>query len=260
MTAICNKIRTAIIDDDEEFSFSLKEHLSFFPEIEIVGCASKYKQARNILLNERLDLIFLDIEMPGKNGFELLHEIRQTGKDDFSVIFHTAYDKYVIQALREYAFDYILKPVKPEELKNAIDRFKQQRKAPCNPIVTSVTRNLSEITSLPTTTGIRFIDKNSILLFQWSSGIGSDKKSWNTVLTDRSEIKLCTSTSAKDILDFIGEGVFIQINPSLILNINFLAAIEFSSRTCQLFPPFSDIILIASRSNMTEIREKFDVL
>lgn len=253
------KIKTAIIDDDEGFLFSLKEHLSFFPEVELKGLASKYKQARKVLENEDLDLVFLDVEMPVRNGFELLQETRLAGNTNFKVVFYTAYDKYLIHALRENAFDYILKPVKHDELTAIIERFKSQNNDQQKLALPVFALGLAEIISLPTATGIRFLDKNSILFFECSSESIFDKKSWKAVLTDRSQIKLRTSTSAKDILEFM-DSKFMRINPSCIVNISFLSAIEFSTRTCQLLPPFNDITIIASRSNMSEIREKFDVL
>jgi two-component system LytT family response regulator len=259
MKIMTEKINAAIIDDDEGFLFSLKDHLSFFPEIELKGFATKYKQARKVLEDNQLDLVFLDVEMPVKNGFELLQEIRSCGNANFKVVFYTAYDKYLIHALRENAFDYILKPVKHDELTTVIERFKSQNKAPQKLAVPAFAFGLSEIISLPTATGIRFLDKNSILSFECSSDSIFDKKSWKATLTDRTQIKLRTSTSAKDILEFMG-AKFMRINPSCIVNISFLAAIEFSTRTCQLLPPFNDITIIASRSNMSEIRDKFDVL
>jgi len=260
MTATCNSIKTAIIDDDEEFLFSLKEHLSFYPEIELLGCATKYKQAKSIMQNELLELLFLDVEMPVKNGFELLEEVRKAQTVNFNVVFYTAYDKYVIQALRDSAFDYILKPVKPEELKNAIERHKQDRKSTVKQGLLPEKQTFSDIISMPTPTGIRFMDKDAILLFQCSSENVFDKKYWSAMLTDRYQIRLRAGTCAKDILDFVDSKKFIRVSQSVIVNVNYLAAIEFKTRECLLVPPFNDISIIASRSNLSEIREKFDLL
>ena len=259
MTKFPEKIKTVIIDDDKEFIISLGKSLKLFPEIEITGFASKYRQARNILHNEHFDLLFLDIEMPGKNGFELLEECRNAGKNGFGVIFHTAYDKYVIQALRESAIDYILKPVKPDELRNAIDRFKKKHKPAAQQVQLSKSTP-ADIIALPTSTGMRFTDKNSIIMFNWNCGGTFEKKCWTVLLTDRSEIKLKSGTSATDILGNMGHSAFIRISPSVILNLGYLAAIEYSTRECQLLPPFNDIRITISRSNLAEIRDKFDLL
>lgn len=261
MTASCNKINTVIVDDDEEFIFSLKEHLSFYPEIEIQGCATKYKQAKCLIKNDKIDLVFLNIEMPVKNGFEILHEARSSGNASFSVIFYTVNDKYVIQALRESALDYLLKPIEAKELKNAIERFKEQRNSlRKNPTFTTGKNRVNEIISLPAPIGIKFLDKNNILLFQCTSKNIYEKKCWIAMLIDRSQIKLRTGTSAQDIIGFVGTTKFVRINQSFIVNVNYLSDIEYKTRECHLLPPFNDITIIASRANMSEIREKFDRL
>lgn len=255
-----NKIRAAIIDDDEEFVFSLKEHLGFFPEIELQGCATKYNQAKNLLLKENLDLVFMDIEMPVKSGFELLEEARKNRNQMFSIVFYTAFDKYLIQALRESAFDYILKPVKPEELKNVIDRFKIRRKIEQPVNFAPISQGITEIISLPTPIGLRFMDKNNIILLQCTKEHIHDKPVWKAILTDLSEVKLRTGTTAKEILELMGKRKFIQINQSAILNLNYLGYIEFKTRDCQLIPPFNGIRLIVSRTHLYDLRNKYDTL
>jgi len=255
-----DKIQTAIIDDDEEFVFALKEHLGFFPEIQLQGCASKYNQSKTLLLKENLELVFMDIEMPVKSGFELLDEVRKLRKVMFSVVFYTAYDKYMIQGLRESAFDYMLKPVKPEDLKQVIDRYKQKRKSDQPVNFAPASQGITEIISLPTPIGLRFMDKNNIVLLQCIKEQTNDKPVWKAILTDMGEVKLRTGTTAKDILDLMGKTKFIQINQSAILNLNYLGSIEFKTRECQLIPPFNGIKQVASRSHLYELRNKYDTL
>jgi len=260
MPTFNQKINTAIIDDEEEYLFDLKEHLTLFPEIEMVGFTTKYKQAKSILQNNQLDLVFMDIEMPVKNGFELLNELRAAGPVNFSVIFYTAYDKYVIQALREKALDYLLKPLRTNELKNAIERFKTHILSPKKTLLAGKKPTIGEIISLPAPTGIRFMGKDNILLFQCTSDGILDKKYWTALLADRNQIKLRNGITAKDILDFVGTAEFVRVNPTHIVNVNYLSTIEFKTRECQLLAPFNDINIVASRSNMTEIRDKFDLM
>ena len=255
-----DKIQTAIIDDDEEFVFALKEHLGFFPEIHLQGVATKYNQAKNLLLKENLDLVFMDIELPVKSGFELLEEVRKTRKQMFSVVFYTAFDKYLIQGLRESALDYILKPVKPEDLKNVIDRYKSRRKTEQPSNSAAVYQGVAEIISLPTPIGLRFMDKNNIILLQCTREQAHDKPGWKALLTDLSEVKLRTGTNAKELLELMGKRKFIQVNQSAILNLNYLGSIEFKTRECQLIPPFNGIRLIASRTHLYELRNKYDTL
>ena len=258
---ICEMIKTVIIDDNKVYLDSLKEHLSFFPEIELQGFATQYSKAINLLTKTTPDLVFLDIEMPGKNGFELLAEARKTQKSNFSVIFYTAFDKYLLSALRESAFDYILKPINPQELRSSIERYKLAKgkisntlHPACNPLLS----HFNDIISLPTNTGLKFMSKNAIILFQCLKESLHDKPCWKALLTDNSQVKLRIGTTAKEILDFMGDDEFAQINQSTIININYLGLVEYKTRQCMLVPPFKNIHLIASRTQLSEIKEKFD--
>lgn len=255
-----DKIITAIIDDDEEFVFSLKEHLGFFQEIELLGTASKYTQAKNLLLKDNLDLVFMEIEMPVKSGFELIEEVRKSKEQPFSVIFCTSSDKYVVQALRESALDYLLKPIKPEEIKSAIRRFISNRKSEGQSNFAYVFHGASEIISLPTPTGLRFIEKNHLTLFQCTREQLSEKPTWKAMLTDFSEVKLRNGITAKELMILMGKRNFIQVNQSAILNLNFLASIEFKTRECLLIPPFSGIKVTASRTHLYDLRSQYDTL
>ncbi|MBP7555151.1 MAG: response regulator transcription factor [Chitinophagaceae bacterium] len=112
---------TAIIVDDEisnieNLTILLKKYC---PAISVAGTASNAEQALLLIREIKPALLFLDIQMPGKNGFDLLKEI---STPDFEVIFVTAYDQYAIQAIKFSAIDYLLKPVNINELVNAVDR------------------------------------------------------------------------------------------------------------------------------------------
>ncbi len=256
------KIKTVIVDDDENYLCALKEQLEYFPEIELLGCAKQYHLARRLLLTRQPDLVFMDIEMPFKNGFELIHEAKEAGKGQFSVIFYTAYDRYMIQALRESALDFILKPLKIDELKNAIERYKI-RKEENNPsdqikLQQGIMR-FQEIVSLPTILGLRFLDKNAIVLFQ-SVKTSSNKASWEALLNNREHVRLKLNTTANEIKEFMGIDSFIQISQSVIVNLSYLNTIEYTSKKCILLPPFNKLDLTVSRLFLSELKGKFDVL
>lgn len=255
------KIKVAIIDDNKEFIESLIDHLILFPEIELCGSATRYRPARDLLLNEKPDLVFLDVEMPEKNGFELLNEVRAKGAT-FRVIFYTAYDKYMIQALRESAFDYILKPVDPAELRNAINRFKEQRKAEPSTSLSPPIPGIGQapwIIALPTILGLKFVDTNRILLFRSNRGSLLSKAVWEVLLSDSSEIKLGTNTTAEKILQLLSKEHFIQINQSCIINLNYLSTVEFKTHQCQLLPPFDKLELTVSRAYLLKLKEAYEV-
>lgn len=112
----------AIIIDDERLARSeLRKLLQDFPEIEVVDEASNADEGLQKIENHNPDLIFLDIQMPGKTGFDLLSELDHAPQ----VIFTTAYDEYALKAFEVNALDYLLKPVEPRRLADAVEKLKR---------------------------------------------------------------------------------------------------------------------------------------
>src|SRR5438046_6689723 len=110
----------AIIIDDERLARSeLKKLLTDYPEIEIVAEAANASEGIEKIENLNPDLVFLDIQMPGKTGFDLLAELDRAPH----VIFTTAYDEYALKAFEVNALDYLLKPVEPKRLADAIQKL-----------------------------------------------------------------------------------------------------------------------------------------
>jgi len=250
-------IKTVIIDSNKEFVFNYIDQLSDFCELEVTGWATNHKHALNLIIQEKPELILLDIEMPDKNGFELLTEIRNSVKYTFEVIFHTAFDRYGVQALRNSAFDYLIKPIASSELKNAIERYKKNRNAQRNQLTYVLAENTrgGEIISLPTNIGLRFVDKNNIVLFQCVKESIQDKPYWEALLNDFKRIRLKTNITAKEIIQVMGKDKFIQINQSSIICINYLNIIEFKTNECLLQVPFDSIKLSVSRMQMAELKD-----
>lgn len=113
-------MRALIVDDEqnniENLSFLLKQHCA---AVNIIGSARSVDEARQFMLKNDIDLLFLDIQMPEKSGFDLLVE---TSSHSFQVIFVTAFDSYAIKAIKFSALDYLLKPINTEELIDAVKR------------------------------------------------------------------------------------------------------------------------------------------
>ena len=124
------KYKVVVVDDDEvsleNLSFSLKKDERFLLD----GIAKNGKQGKKVIAKVQPDLLFLDVEMPDTTGMDLLREIRDSITWDMKVVFYTAYDKYMIQAIRESAFDYLLKPFEEQDLKDILTRFIEQANAP----------------------------------------------------------------------------------------------------------------------------------
>jgi two-component system LytT family response regulator len=112
-------MKTLIVDDERLARNELRRLLEAFPKIEIVGEASNSEEALDKIDQLGPELLFLDIQMPGKNGFELLSSIEGNVPD---VIFTTAYDEYALKAFEFNALDYLLKPIEPSRLAEAINK------------------------------------------------------------------------------------------------------------------------------------------
>lgn len=112
-------MKTLIVDDERLARNELRRLLEVFPRIEIVGEAANSEEALEKIDQLGPELLFLDIQMPGKNGFELLSSIEGNVPD---VIFTTAYDEYALKAFEFNALDYLLKPIEPARLAEAIGK------------------------------------------------------------------------------------------------------------------------------------------
>jgi two-component system LytT family response regulator len=111
-------IKTILIDDEPLAIAELQSMLSAYPEIEIISVSNDAQDGIQKIQQFNPQLLFLDINMPGKNGFDLLSEMGSAPE----VIFVTAYDQFAIKAFEVNALDYILKPVNPERLKEAVTK------------------------------------------------------------------------------------------------------------------------------------------
>lgn len=120
-------MRTIIVDDERLARNELRRLLEAYPHIEIVAEATNGEEAIEKIHEFRPELVFLDIQMPGKNGFEVLESLDQSLAPD--VIFTTAYDEYALKAFDFDAIDYLLKPIDEQRLDQAIKKLEEENKA-----------------------------------------------------------------------------------------------------------------------------------
>lgn len=112
-------MKAIIIDDERLARTELRKLLQEYPEIEVIDEAANVEEGLSKIETHNPDLIFLDIQMPGKTGFDLLAELERTPQ----VIFTTAYDEYALKAFEVNALDYLLKPIEPKRLADAIHKL-----------------------------------------------------------------------------------------------------------------------------------------
>lgn len=207
----------AIIIDDEKKCISLLQKTieKQFNDINIVATAANADEGITLIRQHEPDLIFLDIEMPNKNGFDLLMAFDDI---NFDVIFTTAYNQYAIKAIKFSALDYILKPIDPDDLKTAINRFKQKQKTSQKNQINLLFDNLKNLKntfskiSVSTNEGVIFLNITDII---YCEATGS-----YTQFYLRNNEKLLSSRTLKDFDELLAEHNFFRIHHSFLININ----------------------------------------
>ncbi|MHA4894922.1 LytR/AlgR family response regulator transcription factor [Pedobacter sp. PWIIR3] len=222
-------VLNAIIVDDEEFArsslyFLLQENCE---NINVTGIAKSVAEARAILSNNQTDLVFLDIAMPGENGFELISTVRETNAH---VIFTTAYDQYALKAIKANALDYLLKPIDIDELKEAVDRASKyislNRKAnEKNENLLNLSQQLSERAeikkiSLPNGQGYSVVSLSDIIHIEADSN-------YSVFYLSGGE-KITVSKVLKEYEEILPDHQFIRIHKSSIVNLDYLN--EYNSK------------------------------
>ena len=214
-------VKTIIIDDERLARNELKKLLQDFAEIEVIDEASNVQEGLEKIEQHNPDLIFLDIQMPGKTGFDLLEELERSPK----VIFTTAYDEFALKAFEVNALDYLLKPVEPKRLYDAIQKVNQDENN--NAANTNsngagtLTRNglLTEEDQVFVKDGERcwFVKLNEIRLFE---SVGNYAKVY---FGSNKPLILKSLNSLEDRLD---DKVFFRANRKHIINMRWIEKIE----------------------------------
>lgn len=209
-------IRALLIDDEMEglnvLEYDIKRLNS---DIQIIGKFNDPKLGLDAIQQLKPDLVFLDIEMPWMNGFELLDQIDSI---DFKVIFVTAYDQYAIKAFRYYAVDYLLKPVSQDQLRDAINRVQSKDdrldKNMLQALMHKLDREDEPITkiAIPTMEGYSFLEIASIIRCE------ADNNYCNVFLVDGK--KILVSRPLKYLTGLLSQHQFFRLHQSHLINLN----------------------------------------
>ena len=210
-------IKTVIIDDERLARNELKKLLLDFPEIEVVAEAANSAEGIEKIDSLNPDLIFLDIQMPGKTGFDMLAELDKTP----FVIFTTAYDEYALKAFEVNALDYLLKPVEPKRLADAIQKLHvEEDKEPIDDSEISTNKSiLNEHDQVFVKDGERcwFVKLSDIRLFE---SVGNYAKVY---FGPNKPLILKSLNALEERLD---EKIFFRANRKHIVNLRLIEKIE----------------------------------
>lgn len=203
-------LKAVILDDEERGSSLLTRKLeSFEDELEIAAVFNDPYKALSKIMDIQPDVLFLDVEMPGLNGFQFLEKL---GSFNFQVVFTTAYDTYTLEALRLSAVDYLLKPIDEEELHTAIFRLKKRFSA--NDKGKDADKPSRNRLALPTAEGVYLIDKANIIRVEAMSNYST------FYLNDHK--KIVVSKTLKEYENVLTDAFFLRINRSVIVNLDYI--------------------------------------
>ncbi|NNK81067.1 MAG: response regulator transcription factor [Flavobacteriales bacterium] len=168
-----NKIKALIVDDEHHCRHNLAELLSeYCPTISVSGMAESASEALSLIEKLQPEVLFLDIRMPGKDGFDLLNEIPNRNLD---VVFTTAHNEYAIRALKEGAIDYLEKPISIDELETCVNKLQRRHEngSAANTIKTEDILRISNLrdmdkTTIPTSDGFVMVNSSEIVRLEAS--------------------------------------------------------------------------------------------
>ncbi|UKN00806.1 LytTR family DNA-binding domain-containing protein [Paracrocinitomix mangrovi] len=214
-----NKLRAIIVDDELHCIETLSWHLEkACPEVEIIESCDSPEKGIEAIQKYAPDLLFLDIDMPGMTGFDLLGKLSDRS---FEVIFTTAHDQFAVKAIKVSALDYLIKPVDKDELKIAVQKAiekKQEGQKSVDPIehlLQQIQQNkLSNRVVFPTMEGLEFVDTNDI--------VRCESESNYTTVFLKSNNKLVISKTLKDIEELLSQDTFFRVHNSHLVNLNYV--------------------------------------
>ncbi len=205
---------TAIIVEDEETSREiLKNYLKkYCPNVSVLGEAANVEEALVLIRNNDLDLVFLDVEMPYGNAFDLLDRV---GDINFETIFVTAYNHYAIDALNAHASYYLMKPISIDELIKAVDyisEIKTKETALQNQVLVPKTNNVHGKITIPQLDGFEVLNTSDILYCK-----ADDNYTEIHLNTNKKKI---VSKTLKYFEDILIDGSFARVHKSYLVNVN----------------------------------------
>lgn len=211
-------ISAILIDDESKGRLALREKLSAYcPQVVVLAEAASGQEALMLIQQHKPQLIFLDIEMPRMNGFEMLNELSEK---NFHIIFTTAYDQYAIKAIKYAAFDYLLKPIDIEELRTAVSNIDTRENSQTKKQVELLSQNMLHPKkqlhklAIPTLDGLMFYDINDIIHLEANSNY--------TNLYFSNKTKITASKTLKEFEELLPEDIFFRTHHSHLINLNYI--------------------------------------
>jgi len=242
-------IRAIIVDDEYASREVIHKMLDEFQGVIVEGEADNSDAAVTLIRKLNPDLVLLDIQMPVKDGFYLVRQIREMNSEA-EIIFITAFEKYAIQAIKASAFDYLLKPVRKADLEAAVFRLSDK----------IANNNQGErlsllLEQLEKNKKIRINDRTGFYIIDSKDIIYCNAESNYTVINMVAGKSIVTSINLGKIEKQLPADSFIRINRSILINLEYLSRVDRKKCTCELFEK-EPISLRASKKYIRELEAR----
>ncbi|MBU2650100.1 MAG: LytTR family DNA-binding domain-containing protein [Bacteroidetes bacterium] len=212
-------IRAIIIEDEKKSRETLRGLLNrFCRNVEVVAEADGFKSGLDAIRSNKTDMLFLDIQMPDGSGFRLLEHIE---KIDFEIVFTTAFDHYAIKAIKYSALDYLLKPIDPDELVNAVKKVELKKSG--NQINKNIRVLLDNIHAAESETQkIVLSTADKIHIVEVSKIIRCESDNYYTLFFLNDGKKILVSKTLKENEELLSSHNFIRPHKSHLINIRYI--------------------------------------
>lgn len=234
--------RALIVDDERLARNDLKSMLGSFPNINIVGEASDAKSAAKAIEQLNPDVIFLDIQMPGQSGFDLLNTADTCAK----VIFVTAFDEFALRAFEVNAIDYLLKPVNPKRLKDAVEKLDGEQGSE---YLNMRKLNYDDRLFLQVNANMKFIRVSDLVCIN-ASGDYSE-------IFSADEHRGLTTKSMREWEARLPEKQFCRVHRSTIVNLEYITKVEkWFNNSFRIYMKGAETPVIMSRRYASKMKDK----
>lgn len=273
-----DKIKVVIVDDEPQSILRLENDLAALEDFEVIATSSSAMSAKTLVMSMQPDVLFIDVEMPGQTGFEVLQSLRDEMPMNLIVVFYSAFNKYMIDALRASAFDFLLKPYQQEELELVVGRIRQKMEGGDGSSSSSSLGSSSSSSSESHQNPQDLMGLNGLLgtsgkrlAIQTISGLlmvkpdevfcctfDEDTRLWHLRLANGQIHKLKKQTTAKSVLSLSPS--LAQVRQDCIINLDYLISIENYTLRCIFSPPFDQENITVSRRCYKAVKEKLEIL
>jgi DNA-binding LytR/AlgR family response regulator len=240
------KLNALVVDDEENARILLNKLLEETLLFDDIRSAQSVDSAYNELNRFEPDIIFLDIKMPGKDGFEFIQDLPQNLRIN-KIVFVTAYDQYAIKAIKNQAFDYLLKPVNRKELNQCLLRFIESKEGSAineRPVKIIETRERLTRIRVNTRTGTLFINPADILFCKAEGN-------YTTVCTGKKQ-HLCSMNLGK-VAEMLPLNGFIRVGRSYIVNFEYISMLDRKDSTIVLVRDGESVTVKIPRQHLKDL-------